>query len=386
MSKTWTNLVLINLLLSLVSLGRDGQDERQDASPVTFQDVVARFEENNLDYVVLPLQGEAVIVISKYGGRILGPFPSKSEGSIYWINPVFADKDGFKQMIETKDLMIGGERIWIAPEIQYNIPDRSDFLGSYLVPEQLDPGNYQMKLTQEGQCTLTQAMVLKAYNIASGEKELRLERTITKAANPIRFLGKQDELMQDVAFIGYEHQIDLSESKSDDIMSEAWDLVQLNSGGRILIPSSQHLEYTDYFEPMPEDHYVRKAGHSEFKISGKQQYKVGLKAAHVSGRPSYFNQLPDGRAYLVICNFYINPSSVYAEEPPDVQGAKGNSVHIYNDDGSFGGFGELECNGQTIGGSTGKSSTSDQLVFWLYIGAEEKVKQITHHLLGISLQ
>jgi len=136
---------------------------------------------------------------------------------------------------------------------------------------------------------------------------------------------------------------------------------------------------------MPKDYHTKGANYNEFKVTGKRQYKIGLKAAHVLGRPAYFSHLPNGQAHLVICNFFNNPSSVYSEEPTNLVGTKGHSFHIYNDDGRFGGFAELECNGQTIGGSTGKSVSSDQLVFWIYIGEDEKVRRIAHHLLGVSL-
>jgi len=100
MFKLWT-LLLICMLFSLYGMGQGGSDEfvKLNSSLVTFDDVVSRFEENNLDYVVLPLQGEAVVVVSQYGGRILGPFPSESEPSIYWINPVFADSSEFKEFL-----------------------------------------------------------------------------------------------------------------------------------------------------------------------------------------------------------------------------------------------------------------------------------------------
>ena len=381
-----TSVLFSTLMFSFVSGCESQAANRSLAEPqITFQDVVSRFDENDLEYAVLPLQGEAVIVVSEYGGRILGPFPSKSEASIYWINPIFEDKDAFKEFISAKEWNVGGDRIWIAPEIQYNVPDRGAFWESYSIPPSVDPGNYQIRMTDGGNCTLSQSMVLEAHNIASGIKELQLERTIGKAANPIRFLSKEKELMREVTYIGYQHQVNLSETKADDLMTEIWDLVQLKAEGRMIIPSSSLLEYIDYFDPMPKDYHRTGANYNEFRITGKQQYKVGLKAAHILGRPSYFSHLPDGRAYLVICNFFNNPSSVYSEEPPGLVGEKGQSIHIYNDDGSFGGFAELECNGQTIGGSTGRSNSSDQLTFWIYIGEEGQVKQIAQHLLGASL-
>ena len=96
--------------------------------------------------------------------------------------------------------------------------------------------------------------------------------------------------------------------------------------------------------------------HAKLKITGDKMYKIGYKSAHLHGKAGYLNQLEDGRFYLLIRNFFNNPSSEYAEEPYHTKGLRGHSVHVYNDDGTNGDFGELECNGQTIGGTTGEKS------------------------------
>ncbi len=83
-------------------------------------------------------------------------------------------------------------------------------------------------------------------------------------------------------------------------------------------------------------------------------------------------------------NFYNDPSATYLEEPPDRPGQRGYSVHVYNDGGKFGGFGELECNGRSIGGQTGRSASTDVFTLWLYVGATEKIKNITAYMLGVQ--
>jgi len=58
---------------------------------------------------------------------------------------------------------------------------------------------------------------------------------------------------------------------------------------------------------------------------------------------------------------------------------------VYNDSGALGGFGELECNGMTIGGETGRSTSTDVMTLWLYAGPEQKILQIIRNLLGINV-
>lgn len=129
--------------------------------------------------------------------------------------------------------------------------------------------------------------------------------------------------------------------------------------------------------------------HLRLNITGQRQYKIGYQSASVTGRMAYHNRLPDGREYLLIRSFFNNPSSIYAEEPPDKPGATGHSVHFYNDGGQFGaggvGFGEMECSGQTIGGRSGRSTSTDTFLLWAYVGAPEAIRRIAHLLLGVKL-
>lgn len=352
---------------------------------ITFPQVIESLEKNHQPYATLTLQNDVRLVISQLGARILGPFLSSSSESIFWLNRALANPDSFKSFITSGDWNVGGERIWIAPEIQYLVRDRSDFWGSIRVPEQMDPGQYSLEQPTPHQCRLTQEIRLDAYNLASGQKDLQVHKLIHQVEDPLRYLSNYEALIDQIVFAGYEQVVSLSEKKIDDITSEVWNLVQLNPGGQLLIPASPHAEYSDYFEPIDGQYQTRYAGHLSLKITGDRRYKVGYKAAHVFGRLAYFNHLEGERAYLIVRNFFNNPAVPYVEEPADWPGRRGHSVHVYNDGGDLGGFGELECNGQTIGGTTGKSSTTDQFVLWLYTGPIARVKQLVPHLLGITL-
>jgi len=228
-------------------------------------------------------------------------------------------------------------------------------------------------------------MTLQAYNVAEGQKKLHLQRLIRPAADPLRKHDCYDDLVKDILFAGYEQVVTLSEAELDGIVTEVWSLIQVNPGGVLLIPATPRVEYSDYYEPIDETLQTIYPNHVRLKVTGDRRYKVGFKAAQVFGRLGYYHHLEDGRAYLAVRNFFNNPSVPYAEEPAHAPGRQGHSIHVYNDDGGFGGFGELEVNGQTIGGETGNSTVTDQLLLWLYVGSTEQVKEIAVHLLGIEI-
>jgi len=352
---------------------------------IAYRQVIARLEENEIPYGVLALQDDVSIVIAQRGGRIFGPFLAEDRSSIFWMNDAFARPDSFKEFLASGNWNIGGDRMWIAPEIQYGVLDRNRYWETVHTPAQVDPGHYELDQPQPGQWRLAEEVTLEAYNLASGQKEFHLERLIRRAQDPLRQVSGYEGLIDGVLFAGYEQVVTLSESKLDEIMSEAWSLTQLNPGGELLIPASPRVEVIDYYEPIDESLMTVYPHHVRLKITGNRQYKIGIKAAHVFGRLGYYKQLDGGSAYLVVRNFYNNPSAAYVEEPAHIPGCRGHSIHVYNDNGMFGGFGELECNAQTIGGTTGRSSSTDQLLLWLYVGPSEKIKEIGLHIFGVEI-
>jgi len=352
---------------------------------ITQQELLARLEEQGKGYAILPLQNGVSVVVSRHGGRIYGPFLSADSASLFWIPAAFSSAKAFEALCASGDWNVGGDRIWIAPEVQYNVTDRDDFWNSYSLPAQVDPGRYQLEQSPSGQVVLTQEMTLQAYNVARGRKKLHLRRLIRPAADPLRKLESFEALARDVVFAGYEQVITLKEANRSGLVAETWSLLQLNPGGILLIPASPKVAYSDYYEPIDEALQTIHGDHVRLRITGDRRYKVGYKAAHVFGRLGYFNHLGDGRAYLAVRNFFNNPSVPYAEEPAASPGRQGHSIHVYNDGGAFGGFGELEVNGQTIGGETGNSQITDHLLLWLYVGSAEQVKEIALHLLGVQV-
>ncbi len=352
---------------------------------ITFQQVINSLEQNQQAYATLTLQNDIRLIISQRGGRILGPFLSPDDESLFWLNRAWSDPVSFRKFLDSADWNLGGERIWIAPEIQYLVPDRSDFWGTVRVPAQMDPGQYRLEQPQPDQYRLIQSLTLEAFNLAHGQKELQLEKVIRPVEDPLRQLSNYEALLDSILFAGYEQVVSLSETQTDDIASEVWNLIQLNPGGQLLIPASPQIEYSDYNEPIDDDFQTIHSNFVSLKITGDRRYKVGYKAAHVFGRLAYLNRLDDDRTYLLVRNFFNNPAAPYVEEPADWPGRRGHSIHVYNDGGNLGGFGELECNGQTIGGTTGRSATTDQFVLWLYVGPTGKIKQIVSHLLGLEL-
>jgi hypothetical protein len=338
-------------------------------------------------FAVLPLSGDASLLITQRGGRVLGLFPTPESPNLFWTSSAFDSPDAWHAFINRADgwhWNLGGDRVWIAPEITYNVRDRRDFGGTWDIPRAMDPGSYTLTESDRG-IGLTAAMRLQGYHHGSptDSANVRLIRRIESTRPPLA------DLDSTVLTFGYD-QLAVLERLDDQPqpLSEVWNLVQLNAGGTLIIPVIGEARASDYVKPVPA--FARQVvnGALHLPLNGQQQFKIGYKALCMTGRMGYLHDLPDGRAYLLVRQFFNDPSNLYAEEPPEEPGNTGHSVHVYNDGGAVDQgrpFCEMECSGHTLGfNNTFVKRGSDHHTFslWAYVGAREAVREIARQLLG----
>lgn len=343
---------------------------------IDFKTVISRLDENQMLYTVVDLGNNANIIITQYGGRILGPFLNGGP-SLTWINPCLNSKDSFESFCKQKEWNLGGDRIWLAPENQYNVPDENDFWGSYTVPAKMDPGNYTLTENQYGQSVLSQDMTLEVFRQTAKEKELNIERMIKPVGNP---LGSLDDSCP--AFFGYEHQIMLSEKANDGVKSEAWNQLQFSPVGTLYIPTTASAKYTEYYDSIEEGYQAITPTHVELKIDAKKSFKVGYKSVFTIGRTGYISSCGDD-SYLMIRSFGNDISGDYLKHPTGRPDESGHALHVYHDDGGFGQFAEHECSCTPIGGNCGRGMSMDRIYTMFYVGEIEKLHSVKRMLLGI---
>ncbi len=347
---------------------------------VRIDDVQARLEEQGMASASLQLDGGGTLVACQRGGRLM-PFAADGE-SVLWLSRAWAERERFEAFLARGDWNLGGERTWIAPEIQFTIRDRRDFWGSYSLPAAMDPGTWRLEPARDGGCALRQEAELAAHNLAAGVKRLRVQRFVRSVADPVRSL--RQGACADVSFMGYEHDTVVRDLEPNAIGAQSWNLIQLVPGGSVFLPLLAPAVQRDYFEPVGEERQRLADDLVELSITGAHRYKVGYGAAYHVGRVGYVRALDPSRARLLVRAFFNNPSTSYLEEPASKPGENGDSVHVYNDDGNAGGFGEIECYGQALGGEGGRVVSSDTTVLWVYTGGFEGVAQVARTLLGAA--
>lgn len=339
-------------------------------------------------YRVLPLQMDGAVLITRRGGRILGLFPAPDAPNLLWTSSAFDSVEAFRAFTTRTDgwhWNLGGDRIWIAPEITYNVRDRRDFGGTWAIPPAMDPGEYALA-GDDHSTALTAEVRLTGceHGAVIGETHVRVTRMIYPVPPPVYADAS-------VVCLGYEQQVTLGRRGSQpQPFSEVWNLVQLNAGGTLIIPVIGAVEASDYVAPVPDFARQVTNGALHLPLNGRQQFKIGYQSPCMTGRMGYLQQLPDGRAALLVRNFFNDPANLYAEEPPDQPGKTGHSVHVYNDGGAVDQgrpFCEMECSGRTLGTFNGftRSAAHDTFSLWAYVGAPDAIREIARNLLGSAV-
>lgn len=342
------------------------------------KELLKRLQGNHIPYMVLKISEDAQIVIVQRGGRIFGPFRKEEGEGLFWTSEKLNDEQQALELLKGSDWNIGGDRLWLGPEIRYSVSDRTRFWETLHTPEAIDPGNYMLSIS-DSRAILKQRVEMERADGDRGGIKLNMSRSIEASGNPLRELKDYDRLMENVKFCGYRQRICLD---GEGEAVEGWNLLQVYGGGNIYIPMYQAEAGTDYYEPAGE--YERFLDNGILlKATGRNRYKVGYKAALVTGRLGYSCKW-DEDPCLLIRSFPNDPSGVYEEEPPLMPGIHGFSVHVYNDDGNSGGFSEIECTLPAILGNSGRNSSDDIISTWIFTGAAEALQRIAKVMLGMN--
>lgn len=355
-----------------------------------------------LRYAKLPLAGGGALLVTGHWGKAFGPFRGGADAGPLWLAPKAATAEGLAAMAGAGDWCIGGDRLWLAPEVRFNIPDRFrwDSGGAYVLPREIDPGAYRLQEGAGGGVRLEQEIELPLYNPAAGPVRLALKREFRAAADPLERYGPYAALRESVHYTGYGEEASIRLLPEGDGGArgeeggagsplpavEVWNLLQVKPGGVAVVPTTGAVEYQDYYQPADGRHLRVRSRNVLLRLTGDRKYKIGLRSAGLWGRIGWYREVPGeaGRpsAQLLVRQFFNNPSSPYIDEPSGRPGAWGDSVQFYNDDGGLGGFAEIEVHGRSVGGRSGRRASMDGLQLWLYTGGPEEIARVAGWLLG----
>jgi len=347
--------------------------------------VIEKLQDFKLDYHLIQCEKDAAFIVLERGARIIGPFLTRSGESLSWLDQAWNVKEDFSRLIESNAWNVGGCRIWLGPELEYNIQDDKDFWNTYVVPPKLDPGNFHFHQRGKRFASLQSQFTLKAYR-SNQMPTFVVSKHIRQARNPLRYLSSKNSCLTNLAFAGYEEYIRLQfqDNINEMIPTSIWNILQVPACGKVILPCTPGINVTDYFEPTGNKHLTVTNDKLTFVIDAKERHKIGIAAAGIFDRVGYHRKLPDGSDSLLIRNFLNIPSAQYTDKPLHQRNPNGDLLQLYNDSGDLGAFGEIECHSPVIE-APDLSEISMSIQTWAFQGSNKEITAIAQNLLGASV-
>ncbi len=322
------------------------------------------------------------LLVMQRGGRILGLYTHDERDSLLWVNPnLYQPEKAHATLNDPWWPNTGGDRIWLGPEVDLNMTPE----GQYAAPRPLDPGQYSSSASDQ-QIRLDLSATVALYR-SGAQCDVQLERHIGFVPNPLRYEKGLADALTHVRYVGYEQTTTLTLAQSSDDAAQVglWDIVQLPTPGRMIVPTLGHPNANAPWMPLIGDAApsVTASSHGiEIEMGAKSSFKLGVRTVNSIGRAGYVRPREDGQHMLVVRNFAINPSGDYVDVPPDPAASAdfGYAFQCYNDNGNLGQFGELEYHAPAVSVRNPRHTDISQL--WAFEGEAGAIQHISDALLG----
>jgi hypothetical protein len=330
MKKQLSLLSVIIFILSafFVSCAPQKSKERTDMKTI----VETLRKENIQHYVFTNSQGNAFVVVPKFGARILAV--SVGDENVFWTHPDVLSGQG-------------GQRSWVSPEggdkgFLFN----SDWTGNRDFSK-MDPGNYEVVYFNENKNLGLQNSFKATSNDQKEDYDLSLTREMAIMVDPLA--GSSDFQGLDYEYLGinFVHKLRNNSAQMLDRILALWCLIQVPPKGTMIVPVEEVTDEAwrgNYFEPIPEDFVKANVDSFSYFIHGSRRYKVGIRPESSKEMISYIFDTDKKQASLVFMTFPVKPDARYVDRPKIEQETNGDVIQIYSHlEKSPLAFGELEC-------------------------------------------
>jgi hypothetical protein len=329
--------------------------------------------------------GDGRLLITPHGARVLGATLADVEGNLFWHNPDLEHGPRVRDAMEAG--AIGGDRLWIAPEVAFMWPDlkqaRIDPFSDYRLPPAMDPGQWQRVGAERGEAITFRADMALTDHRTGKTVSLTVEREIAACDRP-------EGLPDALAHLGLTLRNDLAVVGGDEgAVAGVWDLVQVPAGrprpGELICPTVQPVTSPRRYYETYEGRVRCDREAVRFTIDAQRQIKMGIDARHTAGRMAYYRQ-QEGVSTVIFRAFLPMPGEVYVDLPRDSDAFfGGDALQAYNDNGGFGQFGEMEYHDPAIVVGRGPQRRSGSCVTHLLAGPDAEVREAVRMLVGVDV-
>lgn len=379
-SKSWISLVLLMVVIIFSCEGEKNMFKNAN-------ELINIVEQQTPVVILGDRSGAMIAVTPEYGGKVIAMSVDGIKGeNLIWPNPELAN-DNFWNTAKS-NWNIGGARTWIAPEADFYLDQENN----WFVPEQMDPGNYQLVSQQADKLTCSNRFDIT--NIYRQEYKIKITRSIEIIKTPPL------EISKDVKYIGLKLTHEL-QNLTDKIIGKdigfigLWSLIQLDTAGTMIIPiikdeTHDNITVRDYgpdnFNAVPPERMTITDNWVAVKIDGKFRCKLGFAPWAVKNSIGYLRYQKDSQdAVLYLKEFSVDADGKYVDHPWEKPYDYGDAIQLYNDDGTFGGFCEIECHGPARELKPGEEQ-SHSVVLSVFTGKLNQLRGIAADRLGINIE
>ncbi len=373
-------LILLFLVIISVFCGREKKMFK------TVNDLIEAMEPHTRVIILGDQNGAMLAVTPEYGAKVIALSVDGTRGrNLLWPNPKIGTKEFWAG--PKLDWNLGGARTWIAPEADFYLDkDRNWF-----VPEAMDPGHYQLDWQESNLITCSNEFHIK--NNKDQPYHLKIIRTI-------ELLDQKPEFVRpDMKYVGlkFTHELlnlsDLTIGQDVDYVG-LWSLIQLDTAGTMIIPirldsAHQNITVRDYgpanFNIVPPERMTIGQDYISVKIDGKFRCKLGVAPWAARNGIAYLSYRKNSdQGILYLKQFDVQPNGIYLDHPWERPYDYGDAIQMYNDDGRFGGFCEIECHGPAKVLAPNEK-LSHTVTFSIIIGSLDALKQIAAQQLTVNI-
>lgn len=331
--------------------------------------------------VELKVNEESSVIVTEYGGRPLGLFPKNESYSLLWINPEI------KNVIKTRQRVIGGDRYWISPEREF-FYEKPQTWENWFCPHGLDPAYYEILAESSKSCTLSSPITVESKiknDIYNGEITRQISLIKEPISTGLSYCGV--EFVDDCVFF------------QPNLKINGWSLACVISGGSsnpgtVLVPTKSNPKPLSYFRTIPKDRLRTGTNYVTFKIDVDDIYKLAIRPEDLDfsrkAKIGYALKISDSEEYGFLVKLADDiPKSqkecfdVSRDHPEEEIGV----VQSFNSESlnkpllKFGEI-ELQLNQFETLENTSHGKAKHQILG--YIGSKEEILDVIEKYLGIS--
>jgi hypothetical protein len=322
--------------------------------------------------------GSRLLLLPEHG-RLLGLYPADDDTNVLWTNPALATAASAETYFNRSGWSNpGGDRTWLAPEIELFIGDVDRLFETYAVQPALDPGHWKVVAATAAEVSLVNETRVHLHR-QNRDVGVRLTKTYSVAPNPLR----------DVAGLqvaGYTLATTLEVESQPGVPTRLgiWNLLQLPQPGTMWIPTRAPARPHVVFGAPAAGELTVTPGLVRWNMAPPGgDAKISLKPQPLTGRVGYSRASDtSGMQDLVVREFSVGAERDYVDAlwaPPHEAGWAFQACCVRNGAECFN---ELEYHAPAVTARSGEAVIRDESRVWAFRGPKELVALAARHLLG----